>query len=158
MWFHTTCLYWVASIPTWFNFLPNVLIDLDLNMSSCFALLIGIVPSGHDSSYKLHNWNLPLKMSVWLLPFGLSRGSYTYNMHKKWSIIKLKYNSLIRFKKYILKFCLIQLAKHTNGFCPFNRGWSKAGCLWDTTQSIILPSGFCKNEHKYKIYKNKHNH
>jgi len=155
---HTTCLYSVASVSTWLSFLPNVSIELALNMSSSFALLIGIVPSGHDSSYKLHNWNLPLKMSVWLLPFDLSRGSYIYHMHEKWSIIKLKYNSLIRFKKYIFEFSLIQLTKHTNGFCPFNRGWSKAGCLWDTTQSIISPSGLCKNEHKHKIYKNKYNH
>lgn len=32
---------------------------------------------------------------------------------------------------------------YTNGFCPLNRGWSKAGCRWEITQSIISPSGLC---------------
>lgn len=42
--------------------------------------------------------------------------------------------------KQTVRKCLRQLTI-TSGLCPFNIGWSKAGCWWDTTQSITSPSG-----------------
>jgi len=41
--------------------------------------------------------------------------------------------------------------KNTNGFCPFNIGCSKAGCLWDITQSMISPSGLCRKTTQTQI-------
>jgi len=42
-------------LPALMSFLPNLFKELALNMSCSVVLLIGIVPSGHDSPDKLHN-------------------------------------------------------------------------------------------------------
>jgi hypothetical protein len=50
----------VESLRTGFGFLPNLLIELALRISSSVVLLIGIVPSGHASPESVHSWNLSL--------------------------------------------------------------------------------------------------
>lgn len=77
---YTSCPLPLVSLLTRFIifFLPNLLTELALNMSCSVVLLIGIVPSGHDSPDKLHNWKFSLESPFWLCPLGLSGGSCTH--------------------------------------------------------------------------------
>lgn len=58
------------------GFLPNLRTELALSISFSVVLLIGTVPSGHDSPDMLHNWNDSDSASpeeLW--SYGLSRTS-----------------------------------------------------------------------------------
>jgi len=65
----------VSLLTCLLNFLPNLLMELALSMSCSVVLLIGIVPSGHASPDKSHNWKFSVTMPVGSRPFGLSGGS-----------------------------------------------------------------------------------
>lgn len=76
--------WWYLLLPMG-NFFPNLLSELALSKSCSVVLLIGIVPSGHDSPDKLHSWKLSLKLPIWLFPFGISGGSWEQKYAHKFS-------------------------------------------------------------------------
>lgn len=63
------------------TFLPNLRTELALSMSCSVVLLIGTVPSGHDSPDILHSWKSSVSIPECLWSLGLSGGSYKSNQH-----------------------------------------------------------------------------
>lgn len=128
------------------GFLPNLLTELALNISCSVVLLIGTVPSGHDSPEILHNWTLSSNIPDGIWPSGLSGGSYNFKQ-KKSHYYQFKFTSLApKYELWDLQINSLSKFQLTNGFCPLSWGWSKAGCRWDITQSMISPSGLCSNK------------
>lgn len=124
-------------------FRPNLRTELALNMSSSLVLLIGIVPSGHDSPEILHSWKFSDSEFLGFWPFGLSGGSCSKFQKTNNKIINILNSEETEWKTINIK--KLKLVKvNTNGFFPFSWGWSKAGWWWDKTQSIRSPSGLWK--------------
>lgn len=109
----TSCPLLVESLLTVLlaSFLPNLLMELALRMSFSVVLLMGMVPSGHDSLLSPHSWNVSVSLSADTFRCGLSSGgswqrNFKMSIKSVWS--KSDSSSFMTWKEALPSVCRSQ--------------------------------------------------
>jgi hypothetical protein len=93
----------VSLLTCLLSFLPNLRTELALSMSCSVVLLIGTVPSGHDSPDKPHDWKFSVTMLDGSWPLGLSGGSCKKLNTKHHVLVQLESKNFIKKNSKCMK-------------------------------------------------------